>query len=100
MVFGLDVPTIGSAFGGIPRELPTPVLPPIDIAKIAAVLPDAVTIALLAGIESLLSAVVADGMTGRRHRSNVELGSAGRCQYRLVPVRRSAGNRRHRTHRH
>ncbi|MEJ0012735.1 MAG: SulP family inorganic anion transporter [Bauldia sp.] len=77
VVFGLDVPTIGSAFGGIPRELPVPVLPPIDLAKIREVLPDAVTIALLAGIESLLSAVVADGMTGRRHRSNVELIAQG-----------------------
>jgi SulP family sulfate permease len=77
IVLGLDVPTIGSAFGGIPRSLPAPALPPLDIAKVREVLPDAITIALLAGIESLLSAVVADGMTGRRHRSNVELVAQG-----------------------
>jgi SulP family sulfate permease len=77
VVLGLNVPTIGSAFGGIPRSLPAPTLPPIDIAKVREVLPDAFTIALLAGIESLLSAVVADGMTGRRHRSNVELIAQG-----------------------
>ncbi|HVY18578.1 MAG TPA: SulP family inorganic anion transporter [Bauldia sp.] len=77
IALGLDVPTIGSAFGGIPRSLPAPTLPPMDIAKVREVLPDAVTIALLAGIESLLSAVVADGMTGRRHRSNVELIAQG-----------------------
>jgi SulP family sulfate permease len=77
VVLGLDVPTIGSAFGGIPRSLPAPTLPPMDLAKVREVLPDAITIALLAGIESLLSAVVADGMTGRRHRSNVELIAQG-----------------------
>jgi SulP family sulfate permease len=73
----LNVATIGTAFGGIPRSIPVPQLPPFDLAKIRAVLPDAFTIALLAGIESLLSAVVADGMTGRRHRSNVELIAQG-----------------------
>ena len=73
----MDVATIGSAFGGIPRSIPMPHLPPFDLAKVRDVLPDAFTIALLAGIESLLSAVVADGMTGRRHRSNVELIAQG-----------------------
>lgn len=77
VALGLDVPTIGSAFGGIPRSLPAPALPPFSLDKVREVLPDAVTIALLAGIESLLSAVVADGMTGRRHRSNVELMAQG-----------------------
>ena len=69
----LPVETIGTKFGGIPRELPAPALPAMSLAKIQAVFPDAIAFALLGAIESLLSAVVADGMTGRRHRSNVEL---------------------------
>ena len=73
----LDVATIGSRFGGVPRTLPAPSLPPLDLAKMQAVLPDAIAIALLGSIESLLSAVVADGMTGRRHRSNCELVAQG-----------------------
>lgn len=76
-VFALPVDTIGSRFGGIPRVLPLPELPPLSMAKAIAVLPDAFTIALLAGIESLLSAVIADGMTGGRHRSNTELMAQG-----------------------
>ncbi len=74
---GLGVETIGSRFGGIPHSLPAPALPQIDMIRIAAVLPDAVAFALLGSIESLLSAVVADGMTGRRHRSNCELVAQG-----------------------
>ena len=73
----LPVETIASRFGGIPRTLPVPALPPLDLAKALAVLPDAVSFALLGAIESLLSAVVADGMTGRRHRSNCELVAQG-----------------------
>jgi sulfate permease, SulP family len=73
----LPVETIGSRFGGIPRELPLPALPRFSVAKAQAVLPDAIAFALLAAIESLLSAVVADGMTGRRHRSNCELVAQG-----------------------
>ncbi len=76
-VFNLDVATIGSKFGGVPRLLPAPALPAFDIARMSAVLPDAIAIALLGAIESLLSAVVADGMTGRRHRSNCELVAQG-----------------------
>jgi SulP family sulfate permease len=57
--------------------LPVPSLPAFDLARIRAVLPDAIAIALLGSIESLLSAVVADGMTGRRHRSNCELVAQG-----------------------
>lgn len=76
-VLGLPVETIGSRFGGIPSLLPMPGLPDVSLAKIEAVLPDAVAFALLGAIESLLSAVVADGMTGRRHRSNVELVAQG-----------------------
>ncbi len=73
----LPVETIGSRFGGIPQTLPSPHLPPFSLAKMQAVLPDAIAFALLAAIESLLSAVVADGMTGRRHRSNCELVAQG-----------------------
>ncbi len=73
----LPVATIGSQFGGIPSSLPLPSLPPITLAKVQEVLPSAVAFALLGSIESLLSAVVADGMTGRRHRSNCELVAQG-----------------------
>jgi SulP family sulfate permease len=73
----LDVATIGSRFGGVPRSLPSPALPPLDLARMGTLLPDAFAIALLGSIESLLSAVVADGMSGRRHRSNCELVAQG-----------------------
>ncbi len=73
----MPVETIGTRFGGVPRELPLPALPPFSLAKAEAVLPDAIAFALLGAIESLLSAVVADGMTGRRHRSNCELVAQG-----------------------
>ncbi|HEU0145706.1 MAG TPA: SulP family inorganic anion transporter, partial [Bradyrhizobium sp.] len=73
----LPVETIGTRFGGIPRELPLPMLPAFSLAKMQAVLPDAIAFSLLGAIESLLSAVVADGMTGRRHRSNCELVAQG-----------------------
>ena len=76
-LFSLPVATIGSQFGGIPRSLPLPALPEISLAKLQAVLPNAVSFALLGAIESLLSAVVADSMTGRRHRSNCELVGQG-----------------------
>lgn len=74
---GLPVATIGSRFGGIPSGLPVPALPDLSMEKILAVLPAAVSFALLGAIESLLSAVVADGMSGRRHRSNCELVGQG-----------------------
>src|SRR6185312_3407591 len=74
---GLHVETIGTRFGGIPSALPAPHLPAFSLAKVQAVLPDALSFALLGAIESLLSAVVADGMTGRRHRSNCELVAQG-----------------------
>ena len=76
-LLGLPVETIGSRFGGIPSMLPAPQLPDLSFARIAAVLPAALSFALLGGIESLLSAVVADSMTGRRHRSNCELVAQG-----------------------
>ncbi|WP_367717501.1 SulP family inorganic anion transporter [Nitratireductor sp. GISD-1A_MAKvit] len=74
---GLPVETIGSRFGGIPQMLPAPHLPDLSTEKIMAVLPAAFSFALLGGIESLLSAVVADSMTGHRHRSNSELVAQG-----------------------
>lgn len=77
IALGLPVETIGSKFGGIPRGLPAPHLPPVDLAKIQAVLPAALSFTLLGSIESLLSAVVADSMSGRRHRSNMELMAQG-----------------------
>jgi SulP family sulfate permease len=73
----LPVETIGSKFGGIPRGLPSFSFPEINLAHILPLLPSAFTVALLAAIESLLSAVVADGMTGERHNSNVELMAQG-----------------------
>jgi SulP family sulfate permease len=76
-VLKLPVETIGTRFGGIPSTLPAPSLPAFSLAKMQAVLPDAISFALLGAIESLLSAMVADGMTGRRHRSNIELVAQG-----------------------
>jgi sulfate permease, SulP family len=67
------VATIGSAFGGIPRTLPTFSIPSLDPARVLSLVGPAFTIALLGAIESLLSAVVADGMAGTRHDSNQEL---------------------------
>ncbi len=74
---GLPVETIGSRFGAIPSSLPAPSLPPFSLARVDELLGPAFTIAFLGGVESLLCAVVADGMTGRRHRSNAELLSQG-----------------------
>jgi len=71
--FNLPVETIESRFGAIPSMLPSPVWPEITFEHLRFLLPDAITIATLAAIESLLSAVVADGMTGTRHKSNAEL---------------------------
>ena len=75
--FGLPVATIGSKFGAISNTLPAPHIPEVTLSRIRGLLPSAFTIAFLAGVESLLSAVVADGMTGRRHRSNSELVAQG-----------------------
>lgn len=73
----LDVATIGSRFGAVPNALPAPALPAFDLSKIYAVLPDAIALALLGSIESLLSALVADRMSGDKHRSNIELIAQG-----------------------
>ena len=75
--FGLPVETIGSKFGGIPTGLPNVSLPQFRPELILPLLPAAVTVAMLAAIESLLSAVVADGMSGDRHNSNMELFAQG-----------------------
>jgi len=73
----LPVETIGSKFGNIPSSLPKPVFPHLDFGTIKNLIRPAFTIALLAGIESLLSAVVADGMIGGNHKSNMELIAQG-----------------------
>jgi sulfate permease, SulP family len=75
--FGLNVETIGSRFGGIPSTLPMPRFPRLDWDVIQRLVQPAFTIAMLAGIESLLSAVVADGMIDDRHDSNQELIAQG-----------------------
>lgn len=75
--FHIPVETIGSRFGAIPTSLPMPMVPHIDWATIQKLIRPAFTIALLGGIESLLSAVVADGMIGGHHRSNMELVAQG-----------------------
>jgi SulP family sulfate permease len=80
----LQVETIGTRFGGVPQSLPAPHLPLFDLATLRALLPDAFSIALLGSIESLLSAVVADGMSGRRHRSNCELVAQGTANIAAV----------------
>lgn len=76
--FNLPTETIGSRFGALPAGLPSFGLP-VDVTfeRVRALLPDALTIALLAGIESLLACVVADSMTGDRHNSNMELIAQG-----------------------
>ncbi|MGH8028907.1 MAG: SulP family inorganic anion transporter [Arenimonas sp.] len=73
----LPVETIASRFGALPSALPVFDFPHIPFERTRELLPSAFTIAFLAGVESLLSAVVADGMTGRRHRSNAELVAQG-----------------------
>lgn len=75
--FGWNVETIGSRFGEIPSALPEPRLPQLDFATIKGLIQPATTIAILAAIESLLAAVVSDGMIGSKHRSNIELIAQG-----------------------
>lgn len=75
--FNLPVSTIEDKFGEIPRMLPLPSLPAFSYNKMIDVFPDAISIALLGAIESLLSALVADNMTGQRHSSNGELVAQG-----------------------
>jgi SulP family sulfate permease len=73
----IPIETIGDRFGAIPHMLPSPELPSASYSEVRALFPSAIAIALLASIESLLSAVVADGMIGGRHRSNMELVAQG-----------------------
>lgn len=75
--FHLPVETIGSRFGAIASSLPQPVVPHVTLAVLQQMIRPAFTIAMLGSIESLLSAVVADGMTGGNHRSNTELIAQG-----------------------
>ncbi len=77
VVFGLPVDTIGSKFGSLPHFLPKPQWNVFDASLIFKMLPSALTIAFLAGVESLLSAKVVDGMSGDNHNSNVELVAQG-----------------------
>src|SRR5690606_19666813 len=73
-VFGFEtVATIGSTYGEIPRGLPMPQMPDITLNRLVELIGPAFAIAMLGAIESLLSAVVADGMAGTRHHSNQEL---------------------------
>lgn len=73
----LPVDTVGSRFGALPNQLPLPHLPVISMERITELFPSALVIAFLAGIESLLSAVVADRMMGGRHRPNAEVTAQG-----------------------
>lgn len=75
--FNMDVATLGSRYGALPRTFPAPSLPHCSFDAIVTLFPEALTIALLISIESLLSAVVAEGMTGWRHQSNGELIAQG-----------------------
>lgn len=84
-VFHLPVETIGSRFGGIPSGLPSIDVPEFHWSLIIRLLPEAITVALLAAVESLLSAVVADGMTGDRHNSNAEIMAQGVANL-VVPI--------------
>ncbi len=76
-VLHLPVETIGTRFGAVRAALPAPALPPLSLSVLPGLIGPAFTIALLGAIESLLSAVVADGMIGGRHRSNMELVAQG-----------------------
>ena len=73
----LPVETIGSRFGGIPQSLPLPALPSMTSSRLLELLPTAISFTLLGAVESLLSAKIADGMTGRKHRYNMELVAQG-----------------------
>lgn len=85
LVLGLDLATIGSQFGGIPTGLPIVAVPELRPDLILPLAPAALTVALLAAIESLLSAVVADNMSGDRHKPDAELLAQGVANV-LVPL--------------
>jgi SulP family sulfate permease len=77
VIFHLPVETIGTRFGGVPHMLPAPRLPAFSFELMTQLIPEATTIAILVAIESLLSAVVADGMIGGRHKADCELVAQG-----------------------
>jgi sulfate permease, SulP family len=77
LLLRLPIETIGSHFGGVPHGLLLPKLPPVTASRLLEILPAALSFTLLGGVESLLSAKVADGMTGRKHRYNMELVAQG-----------------------
>jgi SulP family sulfate permease len=85
VLFAVPVETIGSAFGGIPSTLPVPSFKDFHVDLILPLLKPACAVAMLAAIESLLSAVVADGMSGDRHKPDVELLAQGVANL-VVPV--------------
>jgi sulfate permease, SulP family len=97
---GLPVETIGSKFGGIPTSFPKLSLPAFNFNQVLPLVPAAVTVALLAAVESLRSAVVSDSMTGHRHNSNVELVAQGIANPGVASIRRHSRYRRNRAHRH
>ena len=76
-VFSLDVTTLGQRFGAMPRSLPWPSVPAVTGARLIELLPTALTMTLLIGVESLLSAVTADAIAGTRHRPNAEILAQG-----------------------
>jgi SulP family sulfate permease len=76
-IFHLPIETIGTRFGGVPALLPAPQVPQLALLSHPDIWMAAVSFTLLGGVESLLSAKVADGMTGRKHRSNMELVAQG-----------------------
>lgn len=76
-LLNIDIPTIGSRYGTLPQSLPLPSFPHLSLTKMLQLMPEALTIAVLSGIETLLAAVVADGMTGWRHQSNCQLVAQG-----------------------
>jgi SulP family sulfate permease len=76
-LLGLPIATIGSKFGGIPAGFPRLSIPAFKLDQVLPLFPSALTVALLAAVESLLSAVVADSMSGTKHNSNVELVAQG-----------------------
>ena len=77
LLLHLNIETIGSRFGALPHGLPRPHLPAFSAARLLDLLPAALSFTLLGGVESLLSAKVADSMTGRKHRANMELIAQG-----------------------
>jgi sulfate permease, SulP family len=77
LLFHLPIETIGSHFGGVTHGLQAPRLPLVTLSRLLELLPTALSFTLLGGVESLLSAKVADGMTGRKHRYNMELVAQG-----------------------